>query len=247
MYSSLTHAPAGIPLAISRITDEDLEARMGRMGLFVGGEITRLDEDVALKTVRVRGPKGEVILGSGMGGKVVAHLDDGRMLPLIELQPGDTGHVECVTAGNALREGMEALGLKDDDPIELIRVLPPMEYTAVVEGRGRVRLAEGMAAKILGSMGDVNCQFANAQAGMDFVVEKIIGGERAQRAIAAMDIAVGTVLRLEMVGKAPSLQMASRNRCVITSPEGLRLFLRQDQADLVVVSYEDETVSTEDT
>ena len=94
MYSNLSHAPTNIPLTISRVTDEDLEALMWRMGLFVGGEITRLDEDVALKTVRVKGPKGEVVLGSGMGGKVVAHLDDGRMLPLVELQPGDKGHVE---------------------------------------------------------------------------------------------------------------------------------------------------------
>jgi Fe2+ transport system protein FeoA len=109
----------------------------------------------------------------------------------------------------------------------------------VLEGRGRIRLAEGMAAKILGRMGDVPCQFANAQAGSDFVVEQIIGGHRAQRAIASLGIAPGLVMRLEMVGKAPSYQMASRNRCLVSGPEGLRLFLRQDQADLVVVSHED--------
>jgi Fe2+ transport system protein FeoA len=239
MYSNLSNAPADTPLTITRIHDAELETRMARMGLFVGGEITRLDEDVALQTVRVRGPKGEVVLGGGMGGKVMVHLDDGRMLPLAELAPGDRGHVECVTAGSALREGMAALGLADDDPIELIRVLPPMEYTAVLEGRGRIRLAEGMAAKILGRMGDVPCQFANAQAGSDFVVEQIIGGHRAQRAIASLGIAPGLVMRLEMVGKAPSYQMASRNRCLVSGPEGLRLFLRQDQADLVVVSHED--------
>jgi len=241
MYSSLTHAPAGIPLTISRIGDNDLASRMVRMGLFVGGEITRLDEDVALTTVRLRGPKGEVVLGSGMGGKVLAHLDDGRMLPLVEMRPGEKGHVECVNGGDALREGMAALGLKDDDPIELIRVLPPMEFTALVTGRGRIRLAEGMAAKIIGRMGKVCCQFANAQAGADFTVEQIIGGSRAKRAIESLDIRPGTILRLETVGKAPSYQMAARNRCVVTSPTGLRLFLRQDQADLVVVSYDDET------
>jgi len=163
-----------------------------------------------------------------MGGKVLAHLDDGRMLPLVEMRPGEKGHVECVNGGDALREGMAALGLKDDDPIELIRVLPPMEFTALVTGRGR-------------RMGKVCCQFANAQAGADFTVEQIIGGSRAKRAIESLDIRPGMILRLETVGKAPSYQMAARNRCVVTSPTGLRLFLRQDQADLVVVSYDDET------
>ncbi len=237
MYSSLTHAPTNIPLTISRISDQDLESRMGRMGLFVGDKITRLDEDVALQTVRIKGPKGEVVLGGGMGGKVVVHLDDGRMVPLMEMQPGETGHVECVTAGGPLREGMKALGLKDDDPIELIRILPPMEFIAMIEGRGRIRLAEGMAAKILGSMGDIQCQFANAQVDMDFVVEKIIGGQRAQRAITSLDIAPGVTMRLESVGEAPSYQMAGRNRCVVSSSEGLRLFLRYDQADLVIVEH----------
>lgn len=240
MYAKLSLAPAGIPLLISSITDDDLESQMSRMGLFVGTEITRLDEDVAIKTVRVRGPEGEVVLGSGMGGKVIAHLDDGRMLPLTDLHPGDTGHVEYVNAGPALKEGMDALGLNEDDPIELIRILPPMEYIAVVEGRGRIRLAEGLAAKILGRMGEIKCQFVNSQAGADFVVEQIIGGDRAQRAIASLDIAPGVTMRLEMVGKAPSYTMTGRNRCVVTTPEGLRLFLRQDQTELIVVAYDEE-------
>lgn len=241
MYSSLTHAPTGVSLTISNIADQDLESRMGRMGLFVGGRITRLDEDVAMQTVRVKGPKGEVVLGGGMGGKVVAHLDDGRMIPLTEMQPGETGHVECVAAGGPLREGMAALGLQDDDPIELIRILPPMEFITVVAGRGRIRLAEGMAAKILGRMGDMHCQFANAQAGTDFVVERIIGGKRAQRAIASLDIHPGVIMRLEAVKKASSYLMTNRNRCVVSSNEGLRLFLRYDQSDLVVVSYDEES------
>lgn len=240
MYSSLTHAPAGILLTISRITDDELGSRMMRMGLFVDGKITKLDEDVALQTVRVRGPKGEVVLGGGMGGKIVAHLDDGRMLPLVEMESGETGHIECITAGGLLREGMEALGLKNNDPIELIRILPPMEFIAVIEGKGRIRLPEGMASKILGSMENIQCQFANAQAGTDFTVERIIGGRRAQKAIASLDIAPGTVMRLESVGKASMYQMANRNRCVISTSEGLRLFLREDQADFVIVSYDEE-------
>ncbi|WP_320170489.1 ferrous iron transport protein A [Maridesulfovibrio sp.] len=238
MYSNLTHAPSGISLLISRVTDEELEMNLGRMGLFIGDEITRLDEDVALQTVRVRGPKGEVVLGGGMGGKVVAHLDDGRMVPLLEMQPGEKGHVECVTAGGPLREGMEALGIRDDDPIELVRILPPMEFTALIKGRGRVRMAEGMAAKILGHIGEMECQFANAATGADFVVDKIIGGRRAKRAISSLQIEPGIIMRLESVEKASSFHLACKDRCVISSSEGLRIFLRHDQADSIVVSYD---------
>jgi len=94
-----------------------------------------------------------------------------------------------------------------------------------------------MAAKILGRLGELECQFANAQAGVAFVVTRILGGERARRAIAALAIAPGDVLRLDHVAKAPSYRLSGGERIVISSREGLRLFLRLDQADLVIVRW----------
>lgn len=235
MLLNLLQAPAQTPLLLVRVADPQLEGRLARMGIFPGSQVELLDEEVALHTVRVRGPKGEILLGGGMGGKVVIHLDDGGMRPLTELSPGDTGHIEAVTAGESLTETLRALGLDDGDRIEMIRALPPMEYVAEVRGRGRVRLAEGMAAKILGRMGGLECQFANAQAGKDFMVTRLLGGGRARRAIAALDISPGDVLRLEYVAKAPSYRLSGGDRVVLVSREGLRLFLRRDQAELLVV------------
>jgi len=237
MEASLAQAPCETELTVTRVVGRQLESQLGRMGIYPGSALTRLDEEVALKTVRVRGPKGEVLLGGGMGGKVVVHLDDGRMVPLTELRPGETGHIETVTGGESLAQTLAALGLENDDRIEMLRVIPPMEYVAHVQGRGRIRLAEGMAAKILGRLGELECQFANAQAGVDFVVTRILGGERARRAIAALAIAPGDVLRLDHVAKAPSYRLSGGERIVISSREGLRLFLRLDQADLVIVRW----------
>jgi len=238
MEASLAQAPCETPLTVTRIVGQQLESQLGRMGIYPGSTLTRLDEEVALRTVRVRGPKGEVLLGGGMGGKVVAHLDDGRMVPLTELRPGETGHIEAVTGGESLAQTLAALGLVNEDRIEMVRVIPPMEYVAHVRGRGRIRLAEGMAAKILGRLGEMECQFANAQAGADFMVTRILGGERARRAIAALDIAPGDVLRLDHVSKAPSYRLCGGARIVISSREGLRLFLRLDQADLVIARWQ---------
>lgn len=245
MEANLAQAPCEVPLTVSRVADARLEAQLSRMGIHPGSRVTRLDEEVALNTVRVRGPKGEVLLGGGMGGKVVVHLDkkDGeegkeRMVPLTELAPGQCGHIEAVTGGEALAATLAALGLKNDDRIEMVRLLPPMEYVASVSGRGRVRLAEGMAAKILGRMGEVECQFANAQAGASFRVTRLLGGERARRAIAALGIAEGDELTLDHVAKASSYLLSGGDRVVLSSRAGLRLFLRRDQADLVIVRFE---------
>lgn len=237
MEASLAQAPCETALTVTRVVDAQLEAQLGRMGIHPGSAVTRLDEEVALNTVRVRGPRGEVLLGGGMGGKVVVHLDDGRMVPLIELSPGESGHIEAVTGGVSLAETLAALGLKGDDRVEMVRALPPMEYVARLEGRGRVRLAEGMAAKIMGRMGDLECQFANAQAGTSFTVTRILGGARARRAIAALAIAEGDTLMLDHVAKASSYRLSGGDRVVLSSREGLRLFLRSDQADMVIVRW----------
>lgn len=236
MLVNLLHAPSQTPLSVVRIAQPELEGQLARMGIFPGSRVERLDEEVALHTVRVRGPRGEVLLGGGMGGKVVVHLDDGRMLPLTELAPGDTGHIEAVTGGEGLTGTLAALGLEDGDRIEMVRAIPPMEYVAGVRGRGRVRLPEGMAAKILGRLGELECQFANAQAGADFTVTRLLGGGRARRAMTALDIVPGAVLRLDYVAKAPSYHLPGGDRIVLVSSEGLRLFLRHDQAELVVVN-----------
>jgi Fe2+ transport system protein FeoA len=237
MHSSLSDAPCATALTVVRIADADMRSRLARMGVFPGSQVTRLDEEVATDTVRLRGPRGEVVLGGGMGGKIVAHLDDGRMIPLAEMNPGERGHIEAITGGTALTEALAALGLCNDDEIEMIRRLPPMQYITLVDGRTRIRLAEGMAAKILGRMGTIECQFANAQAGTEFNVTRIIGGERAARAIDSLGIRVGGELRLESVEKAPSYRMAMGNRFIIASSEGLRLYLRSDQADVIIVKY----------
>jgi len=240
MHSSLADAPCGIPLTIVRIADSDMCSRLARMGIYPDSLVTRLDEEVALDTVRVRGPKGEVVLGGGMGGKVVIHMPDGRMLPLSEMRPGECGHIEAITAGGALIEALAALGLENDDEIKMVRRLPSMEYITVIDGRTRLRLAEGMAAKILGRMGRMECQFANTQAGADFVVTRILGGRRAGRAISSLGIKVGCLLRLESVEKASSYRMTGGKRFVVSSRDGLRLYLREDQADVVIVKYDQE-------
>lgn len=238
MFSNLSQAPSGTSLTVTKIADKGLALQLERMGIFTDSVVSRLDQEVALQTVRIKGPKGEVVLGGGMGGKVVAHLDDGRILPLSEMEPGETGHIEGVTGGTALTDALAVLGLKDDDEIVLIRKLPPMEYITVVEGRGRIRLPEGMAAKIIGNMGGFSCQYATAQAGTSFIVDRVIGGERARRAIDSLDIREGTVLTLQSVEKAASIHMTGQDRVVLHSREGLRLFLRRDQAELVIVAYE---------
>lgn len=237
MFTTLAKAPKGQPLTIKKITHDHLEKNLASMGLFPGSVVTVMDEEVNIQTVRVRGPQGEVLLSGGMGGKIVAHLDDGRKVPLPELNPGEQGHIEGVTGGQGLHEALSALGLKENDSIEMIRLMPPMEYITVIEGRGRVRISEGMAAKILGNMLGREYQFASAQVDTPFTVTRLIGGKRALHAIASLSIEPGKTLKLESVEQAKNIGNYGLDRIVTHSSEGLRIFLRKDQAENITVSH----------
>ncbi|MBC2733566.1 MAG: ferrous iron transport protein A [Desulfobacteraceae bacterium] len=235
MYIPLTDAPADKPLVLVKVADPNLALRLKRMGLFAGSKIVRLGQEVLVQPIRVRGPKGDAVLGGGMAMKIVVHLNDGRKLPLAEMQPGETGHIEGLTGGTGLAGALETLALKLNDRIHVVRKLPPMEYIAVIEGAGRVRLTEGMAAKIWGRMQARLLQFVSARAGEKFQVEKILGGTKARRMLRTRGIEPGKVLILEGVAQAQSLQVGVRNPVVISSREGLRLFLTPSDGKQILV------------
>ncbi len=242
MYTSLSQAPCGRTLTLAKVENPNLEMRLRRMGLFEGKQLIRLDEEVLIQPVRVRGPKGEFILGGGMASRIVVHLDDGRKLPLPELKPGERGHVEGITCGSALEKSLDILGAKENDEITLIRKIPPMEYVTVVEKEGRVRLNEGLAAKIWGRMGEHHLQFACSSVREKFEVTDILGGRRVREALAVQGVIPGKTLILEGVEPAGTLFMGQQNHLlIISTPDGLRLFLqeREGQRIFVRVSEED--------
>jgi Fe2+ transport system protein FeoA len=235
MYISLTDAPVGIPLLVKKFIDGDMAQRLGRMGLYEGSEIERLDQEVLVQPVRVGGPGGEAVLGGGMAMKVVVHLDDGRKLPLAEMRAGEAGHVEGITGGPALSRSLEVLGIELNDRIMFLRNLPPMEYITLIETGGRVRLTEGMAAKVWGRIMDEPMQYISAPSGEEFQVTDILGGEKAVQTLGSRGISSGAVIILEQVAPAQSLQAKIGNPVVISSREGLRLFLTPQEAMRILV------------
>jgi Fe2+ transport system protein FeoA len=235
MRIPLTQADVGKPLTIHKMANPELGTRLGRMGLFEGSEILRLDQEVLVQPVRVRGPGGDAVIGGGMAMKIVVHLPDDRRLPLIEMQPRQSGHIEGLTGGVALLETLETLGLKPDDPILFIRRLPPMEYVVITEGGNRVRLTEGMAAKIWGRMGGRSMQLVSARTSEPFEATRIMGGHNARRMLRDQGIEQGAKIRLEGVARAQSLQLTTRNPVGIATRQGLRLFLEDKDANEILV------------
>jgi Fe2+ transport system protein FeoA len=235
MELPLSEAPFDKPLALSHVKNTELEAMLSHLGLFRGQICFRQSEEVLLHPVRVRATIGEVVLGGGMAMRVIVHLDDGRRMPLTDLSAGQTGHIEGTTCEVKLAESLAVLGLHENDPITYLRQLPHMDYIALVGSKRRERLTEGMAAKIWGRIGDRFLQFVSAGKGQPFIVEKILGGERAFKALEGRGIVPGETIFLEGVAPTQALAMTVHEPVVITTEDGLHLHLRAGQANRIWV------------
>ena len=235
MSMSLAEAPAEQSMALVGVDDPGLEQEFRKLGLFHGARIVKLGEESVMKSMRVLGPEGEVILSGRMASGIYVHLDDGRKLPLPDLEEGNEGHVEGLTCNEELARTLAVLGLSEGCRVRMIRVLPPMDYVTIVNGRDRVRMIEGMAAKIWGRNEGRSTQYAQARVKTPFVVESILGGSLNPELIRSLGIETGKTLELEGVTAAKNVAFSDRKPVIVSGEHGLRLFIHPRAAESVRV------------
>jgi Fe2+ transport system protein FeoA len=240
MHKTLYESPVDRPLILIAIQSESLMEKLHRLGFYEGSVFARIDREVISQTIRVRGTGGDFTLGGGMSSKIVVHLDDGRKLPLVDMSPGERGHIEGLTGGDALSETLTTLGFKLDDKIEFVRRIPPMEYLTQVEDERQVRLNEGQASKIWGHLMTSTVkqpvQFCSTQVRKPFKVRKILGGQNVRQSLESLGIIPEIVLYLKTVERAKILQESREPSIAVSIPAtGLRFFLHARDGRKIIV------------
>lgn len=229
-FMALKDAPYNQPLKVAAITNRALARELARTGLHEGVELVKSDQKPSLATLRVRGPKGDAVLSGKMASIIMVHLDDGRKAPLLDLKPGDQGHVEGLTATTPITRAFSSLGLKENDRITLVHRLPPMDYITLVDGRKRLKIAEDVAAKIWGRMGGAELQFCSTRKGEPFEILQLFGGPPRQEQMRALGLVEGHQLVLEGVEQAQTVSLGQPGPVAITTKDGLRILLHPQAA-----------------
>ena len=240
MITNLAHAPSGIPLSLVHITDTGLATRLARLGLFEGTKLTRLGETVSIGPVKIKGPKGETVLGGGLAERIVIHLDNSdKRLPLPECLPRSTGHIEGITGDQTVENALEKLGLADNDHITVIRRIPPMTYKILVDGTHYEQINESLAAVLVGDTPTGSAQFCAVGTGEAFVVRHILADQNSRDVLTATHIEPGARLELQSVSSSPVLNFSDSNPVVAETGDGLRLYFNElDAHDLIVSTSE---------
>lgn len=238
MLTPLAQAPIGTSLVVARIAGEAFAARMARLGLYEGIRLMRLDENIAVGPVKVRGLKGDAILSGGLAEHVVIHLDDDRRLPLPECAPRDSGHVEGITGQTDVEDSLRELGIVEGDRIEFVRRIPPMLYTFTVNGKGKHQMDENTAAHLLGDTPERQAQFSSVGIGEVFTVRRILPGEQADTTLASLQVRPGAELVLIAVAISQPLGPAHENPVACMTKSGMRLYFHTEDAEAIYVQAE---------
>ncbi len=233
---NLEEAHEGDVLRLVTIDSKDLADDLGRVGLEPGSKLVKFPkEDVDRRSVRVKGPRGNRILGGGMSAKILVKTPDGSKKPLSQMTPKEEGRIDALTGGPGLLETVKTLGFSVGDDIVLMRLLPPMEYIAVVDKQKHVHLQEGIASKIWGVSEGTEKQFTSAGKWKDFSVKKVLGGVRARGYLENLHITPGTTLVLTGIEPGKHLAFGPRDHLAIESMDGLRIHLGLNEARTVYV------------
>lgn len=234
---NLEEADAGDVLRLVRIGNSHLAHDLSRIGLEPGSKLVKFPkEEIERRSVRVACPDGNHrILGGGMSAKVVIERSDGSKTPLSQMEPREQGKIDALTGGPVLRNTLKTLGFSIGDTIRLIRLLPPMEYIAVVDKQKHVHLQEGIASKIWGVSEGAEKQFTSAGKWKEFSVMKLLGGARAKGYLENLHISPGTSLVLIDIEPGKRIAYGPQDHLAIETMDGLRIHLGPNEAKTIYV------------
>ncbi|PIE58683.1 MAG: hypothetical protein CSA33_01915 [Desulfobulbus propionicus] len=237
MYSSLADALVNTELTLVKILDIGLAQELRRLGLFVQGQLVRLDSEFSYHPVRVRGHKGDMVVPAGLAIKIYVHIDNTEeRKPLVEMNRQESGHIESLACGMGCVNALKEMGIVVGEQIVFIRALPHMDYIVLINGKERTRLSEGEAARIWGkASGAEPTQLYFARRREPFEVLNIIGGKKARFHLQTHGVEPGYTLLLEAIEPAGELHKPDTEPIVVSSPGGLRLYLNPQQAEKIIV------------
>ncbi len=240
IYTPLIDAPVNSKLELIKISGKSLRQWLHHLGLFKGSTILRHGEELQYHPVRVRGISGDVVVPAGFAIKTIVHLDGSdKRCPLTEMPKKSSGHIETISGGPGVRDGLKKLGLMEEQAIYFIRTLPHMDYVTVINSRQRTRLSEGEAAKIWGKYtareDKSEGQFYFSRKGEEFIVETLLGGQRSKAHLASHGVREGDRLYMETVERTQEVHSPIASPVVISGSGGLRFYLAPEQAAKIMV------------
>jgi len=211
---------------IMQIQGNRLARRLEDLGILPGTVITKVEvksgEDTA-PAIRIATKERRGVLGGGMSLKIWVDYQ-GSVTTLASLPPNTTGVVKELSGGKFMVDAVGLLGIREGEEVTVLHRLPPMDYVVRVDGR-RIRIGEGAAAKVWGTIEGKPVQLTALGHGRSLVVEQIAGGMTSVEHLEKLGVRPETKILVEGVEPRQSIGIGRTRVVLIHNPDGMELWL----------------------
>jgi len=173
----------------------------------------------------------EIVLGRGVADKVYVE-KEGRMVPFLELEEGDSGIIKAFGGGKDFMNWVSPLGIEENKEIIFLKHLPDDFFTFEVDGKS-VKMGEGRASKILVESEGKTIQANYLQEGERGTVNSFIGGVSAKEGLGQTDIREGS--EIIMRKKETSAPFPERGKYIRAEVDGNQITIGYGMAKKIYV------------
>ncbi len=224
---------------VLRISGHQLARRLEDLGIRPKTVVTKMKgvKETA-PALRVATKEREGVLGVGTCLKIWVDYQ-GSTTTLESMPPKATGVVKELSGGESMVEAVDLLGIREGEEVTVLHRLPPMDNVVTVDGH-RMRVGEGLAAKVWGTREGRPIQLTALGAGHSLVVDKIAGGKSAVEHLEDMGIRPGVKIVVDRVEPRQIIGMGRTQVVCIRSLEGIELWLGKKEAASIMGKVEAE-------
>ncbi len=225
----------GSKVVLSGIADRNLARRLKIIGVMPGCHLELFHEHVLDSSVVVRSEKGIAVLDAEMASKLMICHEDDHITPVVDMFPGENGHVYDLPAIYCLKRIMSVLGLSTGSQVFMVNRIPPFYYSIYVNSKD-IRITQGLACRIWGSIRGRECQLALASEGDEFHVQDVLGGRRVKNVIDKLGIKQNKTARVNSLILFDGDIPLGEQLLILTTESGSRVHLNSRQASRMYVA-----------
>lgn len=227
-------------LRIVQISDNGPAEKLSAYGVGINSYVVKIDSDSCKHaTLKVFGRQKNITVPGRLAGHVTLRISKSRETKkLYDIAEGKSGTVDEIDDSGGIKEKLAVIGIKEGMRLKLLRRLPHMEYSVLVENKRRVKITEATAAAVIGKIDNRKKQLSLARKGKPFTVEAIAQEGHPDNFLSASGIVPGAVLMLEGIEAGKDIRLDGGDDIYIYTVEGFRLSISNDTARKIIVVQE---------
>jgi len=233
---TLKTAESGYCHRIIDVQDKDLASKLMGYGVYKNSLVIKVDSDETdFPTVKLYTKNGTVAVHGQLAKNINVRSGKGIERNLYEMEEEKSANISHIDGCEKTHGRLKALGIEIGMRVKVLRFLPYMQYSVLVDSKRRVKLSEGVVASIIGKQGENQRQLFFAKRNEPIEIQDVVAGEKIARFLSDNGIKKGESITLEIIEPGKNILFDAEGDITIYIMEGFRMTISDKTAGKVIV------------